>query len=1236
MFKRYPYWGWLILGILLWSLTGYRYYQHIRALQPENMARAIADDLHNREKALNIFTSKQEVLKSIFSDSLESEEQEKLLHLPFYIFIYHKDSLTFWNTNNIQLTCSSEPGKIKFIRRQRGIFLQQCISLPFIDSQKKLVAAIPIVTLYPQQNDYLKSRFMAADNIPIETQVSADSVKGSIAVRNTNGIPVFYLKFPQHINTGPWVPDGILICLLIAGLLVSISWIQLTIIYFSKRSYLIGLLLTCAIVAILRCLIYIYGLPFGIENLPVFSPSLYASSIWLPSLGALIINTVCVLWLVVFIARHTPYKTFFSNLKPGALKNILAALFAIALVIYLFAFVKTISSLVIDSSISFDVSHFYSINIYTILGLFVIVAITIVSCLIIYLVNTQLSVLTTNKWIKYLLTSVVGLAYVFLYRKDGNYFNLTLLAWLILYIVLLDIKRLKLVADLFTPHMVFWAFFICAFTTGILQYFIEVKEHESRKIFAGQYIAPERDNVTEYTFSTVSDKIENDKVVRSFFSKATDVARKTLNERFDSAYFKGSLNKYRAVLYFFDKNEHGLFNKDTTSYQTLTNEINESTPTPSNTLYYKEHILDGHHYTAYIPIQKDSLSDPMGYVFIDLSLKRTANETVYPELLQAPGTKPTVNENEYAYAVYINSRLISQTNNFPFPVYLKDTLHSREFGFNERSSYSELLYKYSDRKTVVLVRYHNYWFELTTLFSYLFGIEISVAVLILLYQLYLSYFTSTVFIGKFIKLTLRRRVHYSMLIAVLLSFCLIGIVTILFFKDQYNTSNKNKLQSAMQFVEQAVQQYVKQENLFRKDNRLDSTNHSFKYFITNLASSRQIDINVYNDNGRLNVASQEDIYDKHLLTRLIRPDAYYQLTTLGKSIVIQDEKIGALSYLSCYVPVRDERGITLAYINVPFFSSQKDLNFQISNIVVTLINLYAFIFLVSGLFTVLITRWLTRTLNVIIQQFGRLNLQRNERITWPYDDEIGLLVREYNSMVKKVEENAILLAQSERETAWREMARQVAHEIKNPLTPMKLNIQYLQQALKNNQVNIKELVDKVADSLVEQIDNLSYIASEFSNFAKMPEARPEKLELGELLERCVELHFNTQNIAVSLNTQAENLFVYADRSQLLRVFNNLLENAKQAIPENRHGNIEVLIKKENEYAVVTVSDNGIGMSEEVVKKIFHPYFTTKTSGTGLGLAMTKKIIEFWKGEIWFDTKEDEGTVFSIRLPLVDN
>lgn len=238
-------------------------------------------------------------------------------------------------------------------------------------------------------------------------------------------------------------------------------------------------------------------------------------------------------------------------------------------------------------------------------------------------------------------------------------------------------------------------------------------------------------------------------------------------------------------------------------------------------------------------------------------------------------------------------------------------------------------------------------------------------------------------------------------------------------------------------------------------------------------------------------------------------------------------------------------------------------------------------------------------------------------------------------MVEKVEANAALLAQSERESAWREMARQVAHEIKNPLTPMKLNIQYLQQALKNNYPNATELANKVSESIIEQIDNLSYIASEFSSFAKMPEARPEEVELSDLIAKATELYVNEPDAAVNIS-RAENVMVFADRSQLLRVFTNLMENARQAIPAERQGLINVKVVKEDGYAIVSIEDNGIGIPQDAVKKIFQPYFTTKSSGTGLGLAMTKKIIEFWKGEIWFTTTEGQGATFYIRLPLVNN
>ena len=239
-------------------------------------------------------------------------------------------------------------------------------------------------------------------------------------------------------------------------------------------------------------------------------------------------------------------------------------------------------------------------------------------------------------------------------------------------------------------------------------------------------------------------------------------------------------------------------------------------------------------------------------------------------------------------------------------------------------------------------------------------------------------------------------------------------------------------------------------------------------------------------------------------------------------------------------------------------------------------------------------------------------------------------------MVKKVEESTSLLAQSERESAWREMARQVAHEIKNPLTPMKLNIQYLQQALKTNHPNARQLTENVAASLIEQIDNLSHIASAFSDFAKMPEAQPEEIVLNELLSKAVELYRNNTRIHVQFEEAGPLLKVYTDRSQLLRVFTNLIQNAVEAIPEEREGHISVRLEQEGNNARITVTDNGEGIPEEVIEKIFSPYFTTKGSGTGLGLAMTRRIIEFWKGRIWFETEAGTGTSFFIRLPLLQD
>ena len=1207
---------------------------------PERMARAVNNDLKSREDVFDAFIKEHDVIRRIYSDSLNGKEADRINKFPFYLYGYDKDSLIFWNTNIlIPAYSDSALGKAVVLRNGRGVFIAMCVKPAMMDERKRLLVLFPVLVTYPLENDYLRSHFVASDYIPVKTKIVTSDVAGSYPVTMRDNSIIFYLHF-NAADVQKWMPDAMFIMMLIAAMIISISWVQLMIIYLTRnKSPLAGFFITFLLVLLFRVLLYVYGLPFNLDTLTFFSPRLYASSKYLSSFGDLFINTLCVLWIIVFITRHTGYKSYFIRLKNERLRYFIALLLISTLLAYVYLFVNIIRSLILDSSISFDVSHFYAINIYTFLGLLVIGTITGISCLIIYLFNVQFNTLIKNRIIKFLLIALISVVFLIITGKVHDPFFLGLLVWLLIFIPLLDIPSFTLVSDLFEPHMIFWAIFICIFCTGIVQYFNQVKEKEARRTFVELKFSPHRDNVMEYDFDKKANNIERDKILKSFFIKPSLAARKVINERFNAQYLTNTVNKYQCRIYLFDMKGNALFNTDTTSYNTLLNEKNESSPTGCPFLFYKEGIHDRHYYIASIPIYSDTINIRIGSVILDMDLKKTATETaVYPELLQVNTNKTNPLENEYSVAVYVNDKLISQTNDYPFTTRLKnDVLKEQDFAFYNNNNVSELHYKISADRTIVVAHEHSRTIELITVFSYIFGILILIAIAILLYQLYLSYVTGSVDSGKFLRLTLQKRVHYSMLSIVLISFGVIGSVTIWFFTNQYRTSSADKLQSKMQVARQSVEEELKLSSAYTSERMFDSVSRSnwFKNNITKIAGTQKIDINIFEENGNLISSSQEDIYDKGLVSHMMRPDAFYQLNVLGKSIVIQNEKVAGLSYLSAYEPLREEHGITVGYINVPFFSSEKELNYQISNIVVTLINLYAFIFLISSMITVLMTRWITGTLNMIIRQFSTINLQRNERIQWPYNDEIGLLVSEYNKMVNKVEQNAALLAQSERESAWREMARQVAHEIKNPLTPMKLNIQYLQQAIRKDVPNIKELTDKAADSIIEQIDNLSYIASEFSNFAKMPEARPEKLELGALLCKAVELYLDDAHVKFTIIESPEKLYVYCDRSQLLRVFTNLLENAKQAIPVGRAGSILVSTKTEHNDVVVAITDNGAGISDEVVKKLFQPYFTTKSSGTGLGLAMTKKIIEFWKGEIWFETKVGVGTTFYIKMPLTD-
>jgi signal transduction histidine kinase len=597
----------------------------------------------------------------------------------------------------------------------------------------------------------------------------------------------------------------------------------------------------------------------------------------------------------------------------------------------------------------------------------------------------------------------------------------------------------------------------------------------------------------------------------------------------------------------------------------------------------------------------------------------------------------TYQNSNYSVAKYVDGKLIYQISDFAFPLFSKraKTL-TQPFNYLNTSKQSWLWFKKNQHETFVIVQESIKWFDALILFSYLFGISVLIILLIITYRLFATLLVVQKYKKELIAFNFRKRTHYAMLSMVLISFLILATITIAFLYFRFKQNEKATLITATHSAQLQFEQYVHKQQLTNFETLQESTAFdTLVSHLVNLSKEIHADINVYDIHGKLIASSNTDLLRKGIIAPLLTNAIHKALDTKTASLLITDEQLGSLTYQVGYMYLYAADGAIIGYISTPIFSSQQEMRYEITYLIITMTNLYAFIFVFSTIIAFFITNGLTKSFNIIIKQFQRTSLKNNETIDWPYDDEIGLMVREYNKMIKKLEVSAHQLAQSEREDAWKDMAKQVAHEIKNPLTPMRLNLQFLQNAINNKQDNTLAITKKVTDSLIEQIDNLNYIASEFSNFAKLPDPQVASFSLNTILENSVSIYKNESNITISLSLPNHQIMVRSDKSQLLRVFSNLLQNAVQAIPEGKQGIISVNLYIQNQQAVVQVKDNGVGMPPATQSNVFVPHFTTKNSGSGIGLAMSKRIIEYWNGSIWFESIENDGTDFYIKLPILE-
>jgi len=724
---------------------------------------------------------------------------------------------------------------------------------------------------------------------------------------------------------------------------------------------------------------------------------------------------------------------------------------------------------------------------------------------------------------------------------------------------------------------------------------------------------------------------------RQFERFRNPVENHYLKDSLINSNFSGYLSKYDTKIYTYDSAERPLYNQVSVSYDTLNTIFKlQGKPASIPNLKYYEKAYNKFSY-IYKKEIKDNTGKMTGYLFVQAEPRSYKSEGLAPQLTQQRKEYLPEYSPVYSYAIYNDNELVTYYNNYPFPTELDDSLlPRRDFEQRKNNGYDELWHLVSDGKIIIIAKKDNFLIEAITLFSWLFCAFLILVALFWVSTILIQTRLHWQQLKSFLQFNIRTQIQTTIIFVSLFLFLVIGVSTIFFLINRYNRNNQDRLSASLKVITGEIatrlasfQSATNVSNPVKQMPRGD-----LDIIINNVAEIHNADINLYDINGSLIVSSNPFIYTKGMLSDQMNPVAYYYMNRLSSIEFFNQEKMGGISFQSIYCPLRLGKSASTAYINIPSFNTEDELNDEISRFLVTIINLNVFIFLIAGTIAVFLTNRITTSFSIISEKMRQVNLSKtNELIEWKKNDEIGGLIREYNKMVAKLVESASALAKSEREGAWREMARQVAHEIKNPLTPMKLSIQYLQKANTSDAPNVKELTASVAKTLVEQIDHLSKIASDFSQFAHIGNPQNEVLDLHEMLSSLTSLYKTMENVLFKWVPVREKVFVFADKTQLNRLFTNLLQNALEACHNQQTCVISLSEEKIEGNILVRISDNGEGIPEQMRSKIFIPNFTTKSSGTGLGLAMSKTIVEQAKGKIWFETTEMGGTTFFVELPV---
>jgi signal transduction histidine kinase len=747
------------------------------------------------------------------------------------------------------------------------------------------------------------------------------------------------------------------------------------------------------------------------------------------------------------------------------------------------------------------------------------------------------------------------------------------------------------------------------------------KEEINAKLIANDNIFI-RNSLVEQTLSWILSEFKNDSLIYNLSmnnliqNENSIYLNNLINEHFNYGY----LSKYYVKYIIADSATTIQIDNDTNIYN-CNNYFNWFTEnygikTLDNNLNY---IRDLHDVPYYIYHLKTKNYD----IWFDIIPKYNLEGIGYSEILSTPESQLySINLSKYSIGIYIDNYLIRSIGKYSYKDYVSEDEKSRDGDYYYvEHGYKHFVFKNKTEDDLLIIISKSY-----SIITYIFSV-FSLIFICLLFVYFLSCLIVNFFSQQksFGNTSLKQKIQNSSIIFFIIISLIIGIFSISLVISLNNNKNEDILIEKTHSLSKELAQII---------NYSEDQHDYLNEILVNLSGIHFLDINVYDQDGFLIGTSNEEMLLNNISSSLINIDAFQNLQNNNR--FLHKENIGSYTYLSSYMVFSDKND-KIYFLNIPYFTKQVELQNEIRNYIISFINLYLIIIIVAIIMTYILSRFITRPLGMLKDKLSSLSLQKtNEKIDYIQDDEIGKLVEVYNLKVDELEKSVNLLSKSERESAWREMAKQIAHEIKNPLTPMKLSTQYIYKLWKEDQESFDKQIEKYKETMISQIDSLSEIATAFSNFANLPEAKNEKLNIIATINQIIDF-YNQINIKIILHSNEENIFIYADQNLITRVFHNLIRNSIQAFKNEKEPEkvlkIDINTYINDSSVIIEIQDNGPGISNKMKTKIFLPNFTTKSGGTGLGLAIVKNIIEGSGGEI-YNLHSENGALFQIILPLL--